>query len=334
MGLNGTIPPHLGNLSFLACLDISNNSFHGSIPIELSNLCRLKYINFGQNNFSGEIPSWFGSFTILRSLFLYSNNFNGAAPSSLGYLSNWKSHIPSDMFDVLPKLKFPSLDYNNLPCRIPASLFKCKELEHLDLRYNSLEGSSPTDIRKLTMLKKLFLNRNNLAGCLGRSFNINKNQLEGSVPPSLLNYKDLKLVDSRNNRLHDTFPNWLGNLELQVLILRCNRFYGRIDDFDATFSLSHLRIIDLSDNDFNGYLPTKLFGNLNAIKDGNQKKVEAEYMRDDYYNRNINVYYDQSISITTKGLEREETPREDKSEKLKRRFSKLVPAAGKSSLIP
>ncbi|KAI4353718.1 hypothetical protein L6164_002649 [Bauhinia variegata] len=29
MGLVGTIPPHLGNLSFLMELDLSNNSFHG-----------------------------------------------------------------------------------------------------------------------------------------------------------------------------------------------------------------------------------------------------------------------------------------------------------------
>ncbi|XP_022717793.1 LRR receptor-like serine/threonine-protein kinase FEI 1 [Durio zibethinus] len=82
-----TIPPILGNLSFLTSLNIRNNSFHASLPIELVNLRRLKLIDIGSNSFSGEIPSWFGSFPELQSLFLYGNNFTGVIPSSLGDLS-------------------------------------------------------------------------------------------------------------------------------------------------------------------------------------------------------------------------------------------------------
>ncbi|XVE53081.1 hypothetical protein DITRI_Ditri02bG0176000 [Diplodiscus trichospermus] len=87
MGLTGTIPPHLGNLSFLAWFDISHNSFHGSLPFELVNLQRLKYLNFANNSFGGEIPSWFGSFTKLQSLFLQRNNLTGFIPLTLGNLS-------------------------------------------------------------------------------------------------------------------------------------------------------------------------------------------------------------------------------------------------------
>ncbi|TQE04396.1 hypothetical protein C1H46_010015 [Malus baccata] len=32
MGLTGTIPPHLGNLSFLVALEFRNNSFGGTLP--------------------------------------------------------------------------------------------------------------------------------------------------------------------------------------------------------------------------------------------------------------------------------------------------------------
>jgi LRR receptor-like serine/threonine-protein kinase FLS2 len=35
MGLEGTISPHIGNLSFLVSLDLSNNSFYGSLPHEM-----------------------------------------------------------------------------------------------------------------------------------------------------------------------------------------------------------------------------------------------------------------------------------------------------------
>ncbi|KAK9004979.1 hypothetical protein V6N11_042429 [Hibiscus sabdariffa] len=71
--LVGTLPPHLGNLSFLSLLSLRDNRFHGRLPVQLSNLQRLEYMHFGNNSFSGEIPSWLGSLTELRRLFLYGN---------------------------------------------------------------------------------------------------------------------------------------------------------------------------------------------------------------------------------------------------------------------
>ncbi|XP_022717792.1 LRR receptor-like serine/threonine-protein kinase EFR [Durio zibethinus] len=114
MSLTGSFPPHLGNLSFLAWLDIHNNSFQGSLPIELANLRRLKYLNFANNSFSGEFPSWFGSFTQLQSLYLDGNNFTGVIPSTLGNLS---------------KLEILILDYNNLKGPIPAAVGNLSNLK-------------------------------------------------------------------------------------------------------------------------------------------------------------------------------------------------------------
>ncbi|CAL9026861.1 unnamed protein product [Prunus brigantina] len=57
MGPTGTIPPHLGNLSFLVGLCLRYNSFHGTLPQELSYLHRLNLISFGYNNFMGTNPS-------------------------------------------------------------------------------------------------------------------------------------------------------------------------------------------------------------------------------------------------------------------------------------
>ena len=82
-GLTGTIPPHLGNLSFLTELRFTENNFHGSLPIELTRLRRLKFISFGYNKFVGEIPLLFGSFSKLRSLNLYGNQFSGSIPTSI-----------------------------------------------------------------------------------------------------------------------------------------------------------------------------------------------------------------------------------------------------------
>ena len=141
---------------------------------------------------------------------------------------------------------------------------------------------------------------NNLSWLL-KSFCIDNNQLEGPIPQSLVNCKDLEVLDFGNNKLNGTFPSWLGNLKnLQILVLHSNRFYGHIVNPEVASSFSHLRIIDLSHNGFNGCLPIKFFENLHAIMNGSENKDQAEYMR--YKLSDLNVNYDQSLVITTKGL--------------------------------
>ncbi|EOY20489.1 EF-TU receptor, partial [Theobroma cacao] len=87
INLSGTIPPHLGNLSFFILLDIRNNNFYGALPIELAKLHRLKSLWLDNNNFNGEIPSWFGSISKLQNLSLSGKKFIGVIPSSLCSLS-------------------------------------------------------------------------------------------------------------------------------------------------------------------------------------------------------------------------------------------------------
>lgn len=85
--LTGTIPPELGNLSFLAGMRLENNSFHGNIPRELAGLRRLTLFSIGFNNFVGEIPSWLGSLSKLQILNLYGNGFSGSIPTVIFNLS-------------------------------------------------------------------------------------------------------------------------------------------------------------------------------------------------------------------------------------------------------
>lgn len=77
-GLDGSVPPEIGNLSFLASLNMGWNSFHGDLPEELGGLRRLRVVDFSNNNFSGELPkSWFGNMTRLEEIYLYNNSFSG-----------------------------------------------------------------------------------------------------------------------------------------------------------------------------------------------------------------------------------------------------------------
>ena len=71
----------------------------------------------------------------------------------------------------------------------------------------------------------------------------------------------------RNNQIDDIFPYWLGALpQLQVLILRSNRFHGAIESWHANFRFPKLRIIDLFDNEFIGDLPWQYFQDWDAMK--------------------------------------------------------------------
>ncbi|XP_042059301.1 putative receptor-like protein kinase At3g47110 [Salvia splendens] len=98
MNLSGSIPPQLGQLSFLASLDLTSNLFSGALPHELSFLHRLKFTSLQLNNFTGEIPPIFGHLPELEYLNLRNNSFVGFHPK-IPLKSN-KPGIPQ------PKLQF------------------------------------------------------------------------------------------------------------------------------------------------------------------------------------------------------------------------------------
>ncbi|CDP20096.1 unnamed protein product [Coffea canephora] len=100
MGFAGTIPPQLGNLSFLVSVDMSNNIFHGYLPEGMSHLRRLSFMALSNNNLTGEIPSWLGILDRLQYLSLRENNFFG--------------DLPTNICDNLPNLKELDLSGNQL----------------------------------------------------------------------------------------------------------------------------------------------------------------------------------------------------------------------------
>ncbi|KAK8504678.1 hypothetical protein V6N12_046927 [Hibiscus sabdariffa] len=160
-------------------------------------------------------------------------------------------------------------------------------LSHIDLQDNNFHGKIPENFAKR---------------CKLQSFRISNNHIEGPLPRSLVNCKDLYLLDIGKNKLNDTFPFWLGDLDqLQVLILRSNGLYGRLDSSDITFPFTRLHVVDLSHNNFSGSLPIKFFENLHDIKEGYGKKVEPVYMKDELAGNR--EYYVHDLSFTIKGFE-------------------------------
>ncbi|PIM97682.1 Non-specific serine/threonine protein kinase [Handroanthus impetiginosus] len=80
MFLEGTMSPHIGNLSFLVSLNITGNNFHGDLPENWRiNLCRLRVVDFSNSSFGGELPrTWFGIMTDgFEELYLNYSHFSG-----------------------------------------------------------------------------------------------------------------------------------------------------------------------------------------------------------------------------------------------------------------
>ncbi|XP_042945876.1 putative receptor-like protein kinase At3g47110 [Carya illinoinensis] len=221
-GLVGTIPPHIGNLSFLVNLNIRNNSFHGSMPNELSHLYHLKFLHFGYNEFSGEIPSWIGLLTKLQVLILVTNNFEGTIPSSLFNSTSslqqivlednqlWGS-IPSSIFEIMSTLKVISLAENKFSSPMPSIFFNMSSLQYIDFSNNTLSGALPPEVGNLTMLTYLNLANNNFKG--------------SQLPSSLFKCKQLQYLNLESNNLKGKLSPEIGNLtKLIFLDLAYNNF--------------------------------------------------------------------------------------------------------------
>ena len=67
-GLEGSIPPELGNLTSLQSLRLSENQLSGEIPPELGNLTNLHTLELSGSGLSGEIPPELGKLASLQWL--------------------------------------------------------------------------------------------------------------------------------------------------------------------------------------------------------------------------------------------------------------------------
>ncbi|CDP22219.1 unnamed protein product, partial [Coffea canephora] len=194
MGLTGTIPRLLGNLSFLVTLDLSGNKFQGSLPQEIVYLHRLRVINLSFNNFTGQIPSWFSFLTCLKYLNLKKNNFTRLIPHSLFNLlklenlilsSNSIQGIIPEEIGNLHSLKYVDIETNQLNDSIPSSVFNISTPETIALGHSPF-GNLPTDVcLNLTKLKKLSLSSNKLSGQIPSSLSRFHCIFTGSIPKAV-----------------------------------------------------------------------------------------------------------------------------------------------------
>ncbi|KAL3500673.1 hypothetical protein ACH5RR_039766 [Cinchona calisaya] len=258
MSLKGTIPPQLGNLSFLVSLDIRSNYFHGNLPQDLSRLCRLRFIRLSSNNFSGEIPMWLGRFPELQYLSLYNNNFSGLIPSSISNLS---------------KLEILSFDGNSLRGKIPKQIGNLSSLTLLNLQRNQLIGSIPLEIFNISTLEIVAFTFNNLTGTLPdnichhlpnlKEISLSENQIQGPIPSSLSQCSQLERLSLSFNKFSGSIPKEIGNLQmLELLYVGTNKLQGVIPR--EIGNLRNLKEFSIQRNQITGSIPKEI-GNLTGL---------------------------------------------------------------------
>ncbi|CAA3022999.1 receptor kinase At3g47110 [Olea europaea subsp. europaea] len=278
LNLVGSLPPSLGNLSFLEGIYLRRNSFQGDIPQEIGRLLRMKNLNLSYNSFTGNIPSnlthcteltvlalghnyltggfpaWIGNFSSLFMIVLALNSFQGSIPQEIGHLSRL------EMFQIYG---------NHFSGTIPASIYNISTISYFSVTQNRLHEELPPDIG---------FNFPNLEVFAG-----GVNNFTGLIPVSISNVSGLGLIDFAENKLTGTVPTGLGSLtdnklgtgkkgyldflnfltnctNLEDLGLAKNFFGGELPDSVANLS-TKLNILTLGSNLMHGNLPVGI-GNL------------------------------------------------------------------------
>ncbi|XP_020541006.1 probable LRR receptor-like serine/threonine-protein kinase At5g45780 isoform X2 [Jatropha curcas] len=109
MGLSGTLPASIGNLSHLRIMLMQNNQLTGAIPAEIGKLSELQTLDLSGNQFAGDIPSSLGFLAHLSYLRLSRNKLSGQIPKLVANLTG---------------LLFLDLSFNNLSGPTPEILAK------------------------------------------------------------------------------------------------------------------------------------------------------------------------------------------------------------------
>ena len=302
VNISSTIPHVLANLSSLTSLLLRGCGLYGEFPMNIFRLPSLQLLSVRYNpGLTGYLPE-FQETSPLKMLFLAGTSFSGELPASIGRL------VSLTVLD-LDSCKFTGM--------IPSSLSHLTQLSILDLSFNLFTGQISQSLTSLSSsLSILNLGGNNLHGpipqmCTNpsslRMIDLSENQFQGQIPISLANCTMLEQLVLGNNQIHDIFPFWLGALpQLQVLILRSNRFHGAIGSWHTNFRFPKLRIIDLSDNEFIGDLPSVYLQNWDAMKlaDANHLKVMQanQTFQSPGYTQTFKYIY--SMTMTNKGMQR------------------------------
>ncbi|KAK8682379.1 hypothetical protein V6N13_054768 [Hibiscus sabdariffa] len=274
-------------------LDLSNNHIQGVVPnwlwkstlswvdLSLNPIDFPKQFPFGDANFSlpmltelrmgscniSAFPEFLKSLENLKTLDLPNNTISGAIPNWVWKKSLRDLNLANNHLSSLDQL-LPNQSSTSSQGSPTAAICNMSKLRYFDASYNNLSGLIPNCLGNMSALTLLNLQGNNFSGALPEFSKANQlqflivsdNRLERKLPRSLAKCTQLEYLDVGDNMIHDAFPFWLEELTaLTVLILRKNKFYGRIKYFKNKVVFPTLDVLDIASNEFSGELSINLF---------------------------------------------------------------------------
>ncbi|KAH0986128.1 hypothetical protein GBA52_013305 [Prunus armeniaca] len=279
--MNGSIPESLGKLSELVKLDLSWNSWEGILKeAHFINLTRLKAISISNTIYAkpmslvlnvaydwvppfklhtlniGDCSVGHGFWVLLQSQteLVYVSLRNTFISDSIS--EEWLSKISS-------QVKYLDLSYNNFSGRLPLQL-KFPKLYRINLGHNQLEGPLPiwpTNASFLDLQSNLFSGPipSNLDQLMPEltHLDVSENHLNGTIPLSICNMKDMGVISLRNNQLFGEFPQqWSLWSEIWVIDVSHNNLSGNIpSSMGIPSSLEHFKV---NNNNLGGEIPFSL----------------------------------------------------------------------------
>lgn len=180
--LKGTLSTNLANLSNLNTLDLSGNPGLSIPPDAIKGLAKLTILDLSNNQLTETIDAYFSKLNnILQDINLSSNTLSGNIGNIIKFTKLQKLNLSSNQLDG----KLPNLGKDNLT-----------NLEKIDLSNNHFSSSLPSSFGSLAQLNY---------------FNFVNNDLDGSIPVSL---KNLKNVRTGNGLINGNCFNSTNNTDL------------------------------------------------------------------------------------------------------------------------
>ncbi|KAL3701686.1 hypothetical protein R1sor_019708 [Riccia sorocarpa] len=195
-------------------INVTGKGIKGSLPASVSGLDRLTVLDLSFNHLSSALDlAPLTNSSTLRELILDSNGIQGPVPSlrplsltNLERLSVSNNNLQGNLSSVLPAMDVTlmtlNLSRNNFSGPIPKGAIEknLTGLQSMDLSHNQLSGELNLDLTLLGNIETLILN---------------DNQLQGKVPSSVWDARNLKLqlVDLDRNKFTDLdLTSWYENL--------------------------------------------------------------------------------------------------------------------------